>query len=337
MRLNLIFRRRYPSAFSIERLFDQLAGVLADKGVPVQRIELPEYNNTLPAVIRNTKWVKQRLEPEGPKQGEIHHVTGDVTSVIFALKRPTVITFHDCNPLLRYPKYHPRHLFYRWIIYELPGRLADVVTVISEKTKSELARLTSLPAAKLEVIPNFVDPAFSFQPSAFNATYPMILQVGTTPNKNIARLAAALADIPCRLEIVGEPEPTDRQALEDHAIDYHYAKGVSDEGVRELYRSCDLLAFASTYEGFGLPILEAQVTGRPVVTSDLSPHREVAGPGGAILVDPFDVSSIRAGILSVIQNSEIREQLVAKGHANAGKYQIEAVAQQYLDVYKRIQ
>lgn len=337
MRLNLIFRRKYPTAFSIERLFDQLAGVLRKEGVPVERIELPEYNNALPAVLRNMKWLKHRLEPQGPVAGDVHHVTGDVTSGIFALKGPTVITFHDCNPLLRYPKYHPRHLFYRWVIYELPGRLADAVTVISEKTKRELTRLTHLPPEKLEVIPNFVDPEFQFRPATFNAERPLILQVGTTPNKNIARLAAALAGIPCRLEIVGEPEPADRQALEDHGIDYRWAKGVTDERVRELYADCDLLAFVSTYEGFGLPILEAQVTGRPVVTSNISPHREVAGPEGAILVDPYEVSSIRSGILAIIQNAEAREQLVARGRANAANYQIEAIAQQYLNVYKRIQ
>ncbi len=186
------------------------------------------------------------------------------------------------------------------------------------------------------MIPNFVDPSFIYRPRDFNAAYPTILQIGVKENKNIARLAEALHGIPCRLEIVGEPSEADRQALKKFAIDAHWATGLSDEAVRERYAASDLLAFVSTYEGFGLPILEAQVTGRPVVTSALSPHREIAGEGGAELVDPLRVDSIRRGLLRLINDNTYRDALVSRGRTNVTHYQLEAVADQYIDLYSRL-
>ena len=335
MNINLFFRKPYPTAFSIEGLFDRLAAIFRERGVGVNRLELPEYNNQLGAVRRNINWAgtQEKATSEGTA---INHVTGDVTSVVFGLSGPCVITFHDCNPLLRYPKWHPRYWFYRWVIYEWPARKAAAVTVISEKTRTELLQLTSCKTANLHVIPNFVDPAFVHRPREFNADYPTLLQVGVKANKNLPRLATALAGIPCRLEIIGQPSPEDVRHLEAQGIDFHSASGLTDEEVRQRYADCDVLTFVSTYEGFGLPILEAQMTGRAVVTSDLSPHREVAGEGGAELVDPEDVSSIRAGILRVIEDQPLREQLIASGLRNARTYHIDAIASQYIDLYETI-
>ena len=335
MNINLFFRKPYPTAFSIERLFDRLAAIFRERGVAVNRLELPQYNNQLGAVRDNIAWARTQ-EKTAPPGTVINHVTGDVTSVVFGLTGPKVITFHDCNPLLRYPKWHPRYWFYRWVIYEWPARKADAVTVISEKTRRELLELTRCGTDNLHVIPNFVDPAFVHRPREFNAAYPTLLQVGVKANKNLHRLAAAISGIPCRLEIIGQPGPEDVRQLEAQGIDYRAASGLTDEEVRQRYTDCDLLTFVSTYEGFGLPILEAQMTGRPVVTSNLSPHREVAGADGAELVDPEDVSSIRAGILRIIEDPTYREQLIESGLRNAQTYHIDAIATQYIDLYETI-
>lgn len=337
MRLNLIFRKPYPTAFSFERLFDGLAAKFRERGLDVHRLTLPDYNNSISDVRSNIDWARAQEGSLPGTEPAVHHITGDVTSVIFAFRRPTVITFHDCNPLLRYPKWHPRYWFYRLFIYELPARRAAAITVISEKTREELLRLTNCPRDhRMHVIPNYVDPAFTYRPREFNADKPTILQVGVKENKNLSRLAAALRGIPCRLVIIGEPGEADRRALEENAISYSAATGLTDEEVRQRYVDCDLLAFVSTYEGFGLPILEAQVTGRPVVTADLSPHREVAGPDGAELVDPYDVSSIREGIRQVIADARRRAALTENGRRNAARYDIDAIAAQYIDLYQRL-
>ena len=297
-RVRYFFRKPYTTAFSIERLFDQLAEVVRRRGITVDRLTLPEYNNTLPNVRHNIKWAGTQVQG-GPEEAAVTHVTGDVNSIVFGLSGPTVITIHDCNPLLRYPKWHPRYWFYRWVIFEWPARRASAVTVISEKTRQELLQLTSCPADKLHLIPNFVDPAFTYRPAAFATDKPTILQIGVKENKNLGRLATALRDLPCRLEIVGEPSAVDRMLLDTNGIDYHWATGLSDEEVRQRYTDCDLLAFVSTYEGFGLPILEAQATGRPVVTSHLSPPpggcRRRGSPVSRPLRPQFDQAGHKAG------------------------------------------
>ena len=97
--------------------------------------------------------------------------------------------------------------------------------------------------------------------------------------------------------------------------------------------SGDLLVFVSTYEGFGLPILEAQATGRPVITSNVLSMPEVAGDS-ACLVDPFDVSSIRKGILKVINDPAYREKLIKRGFENVKRFQPDKIAEQYADIYR---
>ena len=86
-----------------------------------------------------------------------------------------------------------------------------------------------------------------------------------------------------------------------------------------------------------MPILEGQAVGRPVLTSDLEPMRSVAGPGGALLVDPESVDALRDGFLQIIRNSVLRGRLVANGTANCGHYTLAAVAARYGALYRRLQ
>jgi glycosyltransferase involved in cell wall biosynthesis len=105
--------------------------------------------------------------------------------------------------------------------------------------------------------------------------------------------------------------------------------------VVELYRTSDVLLFPSTKEGFGVPIAEAQATGLPVVTSDLSPMREVAGEG-AVLVDPLDVGSIRDGVHRVLEDLTYRRHLVEAGRRNVLRFAADSVAAAYAAVYDEV-
>jgi glycosyltransferase involved in cell wall biosynthesis len=96
-----------------------------------------------------------------------------------------------------------------------------------------------------------------------------------------------------------------------------------------------MLVFPSVYEGFGLPIMEAQLTGRPVLTSNLSPMKEVAGKG-AMLTDPYDPQSIRAGIIKIIDDDVFREQMVQDGFENVKRFDPDIVAGQYASLYEEL-
>jgi glycosyltransferase involved in cell wall biosynthesis len=267
-------------------------------------------------------------------QGDVNHITGDVHFLALGLSRErTILTIHDCFPL--------EHLtgIGRWLVrilwFDWPIRCAAIVTVISEETKRQLLRHVRVPEEKIVVIPDAVSPIFRPCPRAFREDCPQILQVGTPVNKNLPRLVEALKGMKCRLKIIGVVDAKIRAQLEAADISYEAAANVDEETLYRAYCDADLVSFASTYEGFGMPIIEAQWVERPVVTSNCSSMPEVAGEG-ACLVDPFDVNSIRAGLQRVISDPSYRAQLIEQGRKNRERFSLEKVARQYLSLYERV-
>jgi glycosyltransferase involved in cell wall biosynthesis len=161
------------------------------------------------------------------------------------------------------------------------------------------------------------------------------LQVGTALNKNIERVIEALEGIPCTLVIIGRLSAPIRDSLATRKIAFENYHSLSHEEVIQEYRKADMLCFVSTYEGFGMPILEAQATGRVVVTSDCYSMPEVAGKG-ALLADPNSVASIREAILTVIQNAPLRNELIAEGLQNSRRFRGEEIALQFEKLYESV-
>ena len=124
-------------------------------------------------------------------------------------------------------------------------------------------------------------------------------------------------------------------ALQRSGIRYSVSSDLTDAEVVQKYRDCDMVAFVSTYEGFGMPIVEANASGRVVITSNIGSMREVAGDA-ACLVNPLDVQSIREGIVRIIGDSEMRERLIQKGLENAKRFTPEIIAAQYASLYKEL-
>jgi glycosyltransferase involved in cell wall biosynthesis len=101
------------------------------------------------------------------------------------------------------------------------------------------------------------------------------------------------------------------------------------------YEEADIVSFCSTYEGFGLPIIEAQAMYTPVLTSDLDPMKEVSG-GAAYLADPFDVESIRKGLLTIVNDDQFREEIVERGRENIQRFLPNKIAAEYERLYDEI-
>ena len=96
-----------------------------------------------------------------------------------------------------------------------------------------------------------------------------------------------------------------------------------------------MVMFASLYEGFGLPILEGQAVGRPVITSKLYSMPEVGGDGGCY-IDPHNVNDIRKAVERVISDEGFRKKLVFNGLKNVEKYKPSNIAGQYAELYRDV-
>ncbi|MBK7372360.1 MAG: glycosyltransferase family 4 protein [Saprospiraceae bacterium] len=208
-------------------------------------------------------------------------------------------------------------------------------TTISSQVQKEIIELTGCPEDKVKVVPIALSAVFkprTFKP--FSST-PRILMIGSAPNKNILRCLEALQDIPCEIHMVAQKEDQYMKLLEQSGHPYYYESGLNQVQMSAKYREMDILLFASTYEGFGMPIIEAQAMGLPVVTSNISSMPEVAGEA-AQLVDPFDVLDIRRGILKLIGDPTYRAGLVNKGFENIKRFNPVMIAQQYAAIYHQL-
>lgn len=328
MDITYIFRTQSQQR-SIERVFEPIIERMKASGHNVT-VEFAVKKKSLLATLWSNMWHFRKVS-----QKQICHITGDVQYVA-CLMNPnnTILTIHDLIPLHnKNVPWYSKFLCY-WLWYYIPLKRLNHITCISEATKRDLLTFFPWAEKKITVINNPVDDSFTFIPKEFNTECPRILHIGTKPNKNLSRVIEALAGIKCHLRIIGKLPDVEKELLQRYKIDYSNAFGISDAQIVEEYKQADIISFPSTFEGFGMPIIEGQTTGRIVVTSDREPMRSIAG-SGAILVDPEDVQSIKEGFTSSI-SKEGMSVLLSHGKTNALKYSPNEILNKYLLQYNKL-
>jgi glycosyltransferase involved in cell wall biosynthesis len=324
-------------------------------GLPVVALPLNQYGWRLSALasqlVRQTYWPIQRcLTPATP--GSLPAVYHATEHLLPRLATPTVLTVHDLI-FERYPEHHTwRNRTFLRVGMRLFTQAATAIIAVSEHTRRDLMALYDLPAAKIHVVYEGVDPAFApaspDEIARVHARYsperPYLLMVGTLePRKNHAAALRALArlkawGLPHRLVIAGGSgwlfAPIRQQVaalgLDD---DVTFAGYVPAGDLSPLYAGAACVLAPSLYEGFGFPVLEAMACGAPVVGSDISSLPEVAGDA-ALLVAPQDDAALAAAIHLVLTQPGLAAQLREKGLRRAARFRWATCAAETLEIYR---
>lgn len=321
---------RYPKAgyFSIESYFTSVAKALESYPVELKSYTSPYDSKRLIPRLRTMQFARLN-------QGDVTHITGDIHFAALGLNyQRTVVTVHDCGRLHQTKALRRELLRQFW--FQQPLTRVGAVTVVSPEVKNDLLNwVPSLNPDKVHVVPVCISRLYNFSAKSFDSFNPRIMHIGSTSNKNLVRLVEAIKGLKVTLVLVGKLDASFRELLLSYKIHYENHVNLTDKQVVEIYRSIDILSFVSTFEGFGMPILEAQAIGRPVLTSNCSSMPYVAGDA-ALFVDPFSVSSIRAGLIKLISNSALRGTLVANGIVNLQRFSADLIAGQYMQIYRSL-
>lgn len=291
----------------------------------------------------------RRLPPS-----EIFHATDHLLPPLKNSR--SIFTIHDL--IFRFfPEYHlPLNRWYLDLMLPKFLERADAVIAVSENTKRDVVRWTDIPAEKISVIYEGVNPHFHIIESrvalervraAYKLPSRFILFFSTIePRKNLITLLDAYAELLKRdqnvvpLVVMGRKgwlyEKTlkhiDTLGLSQRVVLTDWVEGADVPGVINL---ADVFVFPSLYEGFGLTPLEAMACGTPVISSNASSLPEVVGEAG-ILVEPRDVGGFADAITRVLRDDALRQDLRARGLKQASRFGWQRAARETLAVYERV-
>lgn len=322
MKILYLNRAKSFGGFSFEELFFTIKKNLI-------RCEVVDfYDKTYSSFWKNIKVVRKI-------KCDVIHITGGIGFyALFLPTKKTILTVHDTNHY-EFDLKGIKKWVYGWLIYRLPIKNVKYVTVVSNHTKNNLIHFFGINEAKIKVIPNCFPEEFKENIKNVLSKPTKILQIGTKPNKNLKRLIEAVKGLEVELIIIGQLTVEILELLKESKINYINKYHLTREEIYLEYVSCDIVAFVSLREGFGLPIIEANAVGRAIMTSDISSMPEVAG-NSAHLVNPMNIEEIRNGIIKLVENDDYRNQLIVNGIKNAKKYSPNLVANYYQSLYLEI-
>ncbi|MFN2200756.1 MAG: glycosyltransferase family 4 protein, partial [Caldilineaceae bacterium] len=287
-------------------------------------------------------------------------VHGLVNVLPLATEVPGVVTVHDLSFLHVPQLLPPAKRLYLSVLCRMSARKAAAIIAVSRQTADDVVRCFGVPAHKVTVAHNGVDARFSPAPAehveAFRDRKQLperfFLFLGTLePRKNLTTLLAAYArwrhaagaqNAEFKLVVAGGKgwyfdtifTQVGELGLHDSVIFPGY---LPDEELPDWYRAATAFVFPSVFEGFGLPVLEALSSGTPVLCSDISVLREIAGSGteqAALLAPPEDADAWTAGLALLAGQAVLRDELRRRGLARAAGFSWQSAAHRTLDAYR---
>lgn len=327
----------------------------------VQTITPTGIGKTFRSLWRSN-WVKKDLKEH---QIELYHgLSHELPVGIQHTGIRSVVTMHD----LIFERYPEQYNSLDITIYRKKFRYActhaDHIIAISGQTKQDLVDIYKVPADKISVCYQSCDPIFEQQISEaaknaikqkYNLPDQFLLSVGSIiERKNLLNTCKAYRmvkeQIGMPLVVIGSgngkyarsvKEYIHDNGLEGNIIFLAETPAANESGYRTsadfpaIYQSATALLYPSFFEGFGIPVLEALWSGLPVITSSQSCLPE-AGGDSACYVNPASVEEIATAMQQVVQNDNLRNQMIEKGYAHARKFDTQATAASVMKVYQQI-
>jgi glycosyltransferase involved in cell wall biosynthesis len=306
---------------------------------PPWRPPIPVAQLPLPRPLLYESWLRARRPAVERATGpvDVTHATGLVPCPTAA---PLVVTVHDVAFLRDPAKFTRQGVRVMRRSLDVIRDTATLVLTPSAASREDL-ETAGIEAARIRLIPLGVDataaPATDVEQVRRRHRLPeqFVLFVGTLePRKNLRRLAAAVdrLDEPLPLVVAGPDGWGPGADVADSRTEIRFLGFVPTADLPALYAAATVFAYPSELEGFGLPVAEAMAQGTPVVTSAGTATEEVAA-GAAVLVDPFDVDSIAAGLVEAQRNAA---ELAVAGPRRAAELTWDATAQRTLDAYRDV-
>lgn len=322
-----LLHRAKNDGISIQKVFKILFPYLKE-GNDLTNVYMPFSGIGIRQLITNLKTAYTWR-----KKSDVIHITGAIHYLSFILKKEkTITTVHDLGMLDKGNKIH-KLLLKILFLYSLKRN--RFIVCISKKTKDDVLALINYPEENILVIPDPISDKYNFIQKEFNKTRPRILHIGTKENKNLHRTIQSLKGLNIHLHIVGKLSEKDVTILKENKISYSNNFNISEEQLIDEYYKCDILSFISTYEGFGMPIIEAQAIGRVCITSNIEPMKSVAAEG-AVVVDPYNINQITDAFREIIINDNYRNKIIAAGYKNSLQYKAPDIADKYRMLYEKI-
>ena len=275
-----------------------------------------------------------------------HGLTGELPHGLQRGGIKGIVTIHDLI-FLRHPEYYhwPDVRLYAWK-FRNACREADRIIAISECTKRDIMELGGVSADKIDLIYQSCSARFAERVSEsalararhqFGLTSRFILSVGTIERrKNLLLAIRALDFLPQDVHLVAVGRQTDyvKQFPQDnHRV--HLLSGVSDESLAALYQMAEVFVYPSRYEGFGIPIIEAILSGLPVVACTGSCLEEAGGPD-SLYVSPDDAEGMAHAVSSLLKGAADRDERIHRSQHYVRRFEGLDVAGQVMDVYRKV-
>ena len=335
MKIVYIFRERRDTPPSIENVFNNLGHLLSEKGNQITYFTLPNKNRLLQIIYVLKFYFKHN------KEIDIFHVTGDVHWVSLLLpKSKTLLTIHDFGAFDNnsFPNNWLLKYIYKLFWFDLPISYLNKIHLISNTMFNSGSNYFPELKEKGFVIYNSIVPLIKTGEITSGKKF-KILQVGTDSHKNLDLLiecAIKLKDIiNIELNIVGKISNKTIDKLNQNSLVYNSYHNISKSELNEVYLDSNILFFASFHEGFGLPIVEAQTLGLPVITSNIDICKEVGGDA-AIYIDNSSSEDGVEAILKLYKDEKFFMEQIEKGFKNVKRFSPENIREQFEMIYKKI-